>query len=75
MYWLPILESNQKSLVYFELTEERESGNKIIIEPKPNSLLRVSININKVNEYVNIKEQELKTFKRFVAIEWGGMTY
>ena len=77
MYWLPILENNKQSLVYFELTEEREKNNKLIIEPKPDSMLRVSIHVKKVDEYVNIKEQKLKTFKRsgFTAIEWGGMTY
>lgn len=77
MYWLPILENNEKSIVYFELTKERERGNKLIITPKPDSMLRVSIHIKKVNNKVNIKEQKLETFKRsgFSAIEWGGMTY
>ena len=77
MYWLPILENNEKSLVYFELTKEREMDNKLIITPKPDSLLRVSIHIKKVNEKVNIKEQKLEKFLRFgfSAIEWGGMTY
>lgn len=77
MYWLPILEKNEKSLVYFELTEERDSYNKINISPKPDSLLRVAIHIKKVDKKVNIKKQSLKKFKRkgFVAVEWGGMTY
>ena len=77
MYWLPIMEANKKNLVYFELTKERENSNKLIITPKPDSLLRVSIHIKKVNEKVNIKEQKLTTFNRngFVAVEWGGMTY
>ena len=77
MYWLPILENNEKSLVYFELTKEREMGNKLIITPKPDSMLRVSIHIKKVNDKVNIKEQKLEKFTRkgFTAIEWGGMTY
>ena len=77
MYWLPILENNGQSLVYFELTEERELNNKLIIEPTPDSLLRVNIHIKKVNEKVNIKEQKLESFKRvgFTAVEWGGMTY
>ena len=35
MYWLPVLEKNGKSLVYFELTDEREAYNKINISPKP----------------------------------------
>ena len=77
MYWLPIMENNKKNLVYFELTKERELGNKLIINPKPDSLLRVSIHIKKVNEKVNIKEQKLEAFTRvgFTAVEWGGMTY
>ena len=77
MYWLPILEKNEKSIVYFELTKERESNNKLIINPTPDSLLRVNIHIKKVEQKTNIKEQKLNTFKRFgfTAVEWGGMTY
>ena len=77
MYWLPILENNKKSLVYFELTKERELNNKLIINPKPDSMLRIAIHIKKVDNKVDIKEQKLETFNRygFSAIEWGGMTY
>ena len=77
MYWLPILEKNEQSLVYFELTEERDSYNKLNITPQPDSLLRVAIHVKKVNQKVNIKEQKLPTFKRngFVAVEWGGIVY
>ena len=77
MYWLPILEKNGKSLVYFELTNERETNNKLLINPTPDSMLRVNIHIKKVNNKVNIKEQKLETFKRtgFTVVEWGGMTY
>ncbi len=77
MYWLPILERNEQNLVYFELTEEREATNKLIITPKPDALLRVSIHIKKVDKEIEIKEQHLEKFKRdgFVAVEWGGMTY
>ncbi len=77
MYWLPILEKNEKSLVYFELTEERNLYNKLIINPTPDSLLRVAMHIKKVDQKINIQEQKLKTFKRtgFVAIEWGGVIH
>ena len=40
MYWLPILEKNGRSVVWFELTESREAGNKLLISPEPDSLLR-----------------------------------
>ena len=77
MYWLPILENNEKSIVYFELTKERERGNKLIITPKPDSMLRVSIHIKKVDKKINIQEQKLEKFNRigFNVIEWGGMMY
>lgn len=77
MYWLPILEKNEKSLVYFELTEERDSYSKININPQPDSLLRVAIHVKKVDSYTPIKEQHLPRFERngFVAVEWGGVLY
>lgn len=77
MYWLPILEKNEKSLVYFELTEERESYNKLNISPKPDSMLRLVIHIKKVDQKTNIPKQNLTKFQRkgFVAVEWGGTVY
>lgn len=77
MYWLPILKNNGKNLVYFELTEERDSYNKLIITPKPNALLRVAIHVKKVDGKTSIKEQVLTSFKRigFTAVEWGGINY
>jgi hypothetical protein len=77
MYWLPILEKNEKSLVYFELTEERNDYNKLIINPFPDSILRIAIHVKKVNKKTNIKEEKLTTFKRigFTAVEWGGVVY
>lgn len=77
MYWLPILEKNEKSIIQFDLTEELENNNKLIINPKPDSLLRVHINVKKVNKKTNIKEQKLTTFNRtgFNAVEWGGTIY
>ena len=75
MYWLPILEKNKKSLVYFELTDEKQKANELIIEPKPDSLLRLTMHVKKVNRKTEIKEQTLNTFKRigFTAVEWGGI--
>ena len=74
MYWLPILEKNDKNIVRFSFTEELQNKNAIIIEPKPDSMLRVHINIKKVNKKINIKEQKLEKFDRkgYTAVEWGG---
>ena len=78
MYWLPILEKNNKSVVYFELTEEREAYNKLNISPAPDSLLRVAIHVKKVDEKPsNLKEEKLTKFERkgFTAVEWGGVIH
>ena len=77
MYWLPVLENNKKSLVYFELTDSREKTNKLNITPKPDSMLRVAIHIKKVDKNPGIKTQELTRFKRkgFAVVEWGGVNY
>ncbi len=77
MFWLPILENNIHSLVYFELTEEKQSNNKLIIEPKPDSLLRLTMHVKKIDSYIKIKEEKLPVFNRhgFVAVEWGGVVH
>lgn len=77
MYWLPKMEENGDNLVHFEFTDFRESNNKLIINPPVDSLLRFSIEIKKVNNYVPIKEQEISHFERvgFTAVEWGGTIY
>ncbi len=77
MYWLPILEKSPYNLVYFELTDSREGSNSLIIEPKPDSLLRVAIHILPLSEPREISPQELPAFERngFTAIEWGGTYY
>ena len=73
MYWLPILEKNGKNLVYFELTNERNSYSKINISPKVDSMLRIAIHVKRVNSEVNIKEQKLTKFNRVgvSGVEWG----
>ena len=76
-YWLPILEKNDKSLVYFELTDSLQQANALNITPTPDSLLRIRIHIKKVDNEVKVKEQVLPTFTRtgFTAVEWGGVIY
>jgi len=74
MYWLPKLEKNKKSIINYKLTEKRQEENKLRINPKPDSLLRIAINIKKVDKKVNIKPQQLPRFTRedFTTVEWGG---
>lgn len=75
MYWLPILEKNEKSFVHFEFTEELQAENALVISPAPDSLLRINMTVQKVNANPNLPEQELPSFERkgFAAVEWGGV--
>ena len=77
MYWLPILESNKHSLVYFEQTEERNEECPLIFSTNPDTLIRTIIHIKKVDGEVNIPEQQLKHYDRkgFVVTDWGGTEY
>lgn len=77
MYWLPILKTNEKNLIYFELTEDKQAYNELIIDPEPDSLLRITMHVKKVDKKINVKEQHLTTFERngFTVVEWGGINY
>lgn len=77
IYWLPILEKNKHNLVYFELTEELQNQNEIIITPQPDTLIRIRMHVKKTDEETNIKEQQLTKQERigYTAIEWGGVIH
>ena len=77
MYWLPILEKNEHNLVYFELTEELQKDNKLLISPQPDTLIRIRIHVKQIAKKENIKEQKLTSYERkgFVAVEWGGVIH
>lgn len=77
MYWLPILEKNGQSLVYFEQIEQRNEECPLEFSTAPDTLIRTMIHIKKVDEKINIPEQQLKHYDRsgFVVTEWGGVEY
>ncbi len=77
MYWLPILESNEKSLVYFEQTEERNEDAPLVFSTEPDTLIRTMIHIKKVDEEASIQEQALTHYERtgFTVTEWGGVEH
>ena len=77
MYWLPILEKNEHNLVYFELTNELQNQNELIITPQPDTLIRIRMHVKKVDKETTIKEQILTKQKRigYTAIEWGGVIH
>ncbi len=77
MYWLPILERNEQSLVYFEQTEERNEDSPLIFSTEPDTLIRTMIHIKKVDAPVEMVPQELTHVERagFTVTEWGGVEH
>ncbi len=77
MFWLPILEENENSLVYFEQTAERNKECPLSFSVTPDTILRTIIHIKKVDSPKEIIPQELETVNRsgFSVVEWGGTTY
>lgn len=77
IYWLPILEKNEHNLVYFELTEQLQKENELIITPQPDTLIRIRMHIKQVDKKTNIKEQQLTKQARvgYTAVEWGGVIH
>ena len=77
MYWLPILERNEQSLVYFEQTEERNEDFPLSFSEEPNTLIRTMIHIKKVDAPTDIEEEQLTHYERggFTVTEWGGVEY
>ena len=72
-YWLPRMQGNPYNLVTFQQAAYTEKA-RLTITPEPDSLLRVFMVFQPLDEPVPIREPELKGFERkgFTAVEWGG---
>ena len=75
-FWLPVLLRNKLSLCTFQ-TEKFFKNIELNVTPKPDSLIRVFLTIKKLDEVVNVKEQNLKAVERtgFTVVEWGGSNF
>jgi len=75
-FWLPVLLKNKLSLCSFQ-SKQFFNDFELNITPKPDSLIRVFLSIQKLDNPINIKEQKLVSNERkgFTVIEWGGSKY
>ena len=73
IYWLPRMEKNAYNLISFQ-KEVYEKSAKLQITPEPDSVLRVFMAWQALEEPVEVEEQKLETFERegFSVVEWGG---
>lgn len=76
VYWLPKLQSNKFNLIHFAGKEYTDVA-RLQIDPKPDSLLRIFMELKPVDKEVTIKPQEILPFERkgFTVVEWGGMEF
>lgn len=74
VYWLPQMQKNTFNLIHFATKEEYSERVPMIVEPKPDSLLRVFMVFKPLDNSVKVEEQTFEKFQRegFSVLEWGG---
>jgi len=75
IYWLPQMENNRYNLIHFS-TKEYEDMAKLHISPKPETLIRVMMVFQPLEEKIEIPLQDISKMrvvrKGFTVVEWGG---
>lgn len=73
VFWYPKMQENSYNLIHFA-GEEYTDNAKLEISPKPDSVQRVFMVWQGLDNPISVRPQDLKTFERkgFSVIEWGG---
>ena len=73
IYWLPRMEGNAWNLISFQTTAYTDSA-VLTIDPVPDTLIRVFMAWQSLDEPVEVQPQRLIAPERtgFIAVEWGG---
>ena len=73
VYWLPLMQENPYNLIAFQ-TEAYTKAAPLTITPAPDTLIRVFMVYQPLEEAVDIPPQTLSAPARhgFTAVEWGG---
>ena len=75
IYWLPKLENNSYNLIRFQSLEQQNKNMPLDITPAPETLIRVMMEYQPLDERVDLPEQILPpspTRTGFTVVEWGG---
>lgn len=72
-FWVPFMEENSFNKICFQTTAYTENV-KLTVFPEPDSILRIFMVFQPLDEFVEIEEQTLTSFQRkgFTLVEWGG---
>lgn len=73
IYWLPKMEENEYNYIRFATYEEIEENMPLEFSVEPDSVIRVMMVFEGLDEYIEVPEQQLETPSRegFVVVEWG----
>ena len=73
VYWLPLMQDNPYNLIAFQSDVYTQNA-QLLIDPAPDTLLRVFMAWKSVGEAVEIPAQNLSAPERigFTVVEWGG---
>ena len=74
IYWLPQMEHNKYNYIKFTERSVIDKYMPLEITPKPDTLIRITMEFKPLTEKINVKEQKLEKVERkgFTAVEWGG---
>ena len=73
-YWLPLLEKNEMNFIHFWVNTDYDVISKNIVNPKPDTAIRIFMDFYGLDKKIDIQEQQLpkKERKGFTLVEWGG---
>lgn len=73
VYWLPQMQENPYNLITFQQQAYTEQA-KLTVTPKPDSVLRVFMAYQALEQPVEVEEPTILPFERngFTVVEWGG---
>lgn len=73
VYWLPRMQDNPYNLITFQQEAYTQQA-KLLINPEPDSLLRVFMVYKALSKPIEINAPKIEEFSRegFTVVEWGG---
>jgi hypothetical protein len=73
IYWLPKMEKNNYNLIRFLEDDEYNEEMELIVDPKPDTLIRVQMQFKPLLFKKDIPEQKLEKVDRkgYTVVEWG----
>jgi len=73
VYWLPLMEQNPYNIISFQTGLYTDNA-KLMVDPAPDTLIRVFMAWQASDTIVELPEQELSAPERigFTVVEWGG---